>query len=174
MRRPLHTLTALATVAHHGYELLSGVGLVFQPYLGMPGAAALWSGTLPAWAWVAARGSHRWDRPLAYAAGMAVGGAAMHYLLWPWEIRRGLPTLIEAEGLRPEQLPAYNVILWGWAASALGALVRETPRGARRWALAGVLTALPLRRSAIHHFRWIREEAIANPAWWNRALRPAT
>ena len=170
MRRPFHVLTAVGAVAHHGFELVAGVGLVFQPYLGLGGAAALWGIGLPGWLVIAARGSGRWDRLLAVLAGLSAGGAVVHYTLWPVEVRSGLPLLVEAEGLRPETLPAYNAVLYGWAAAALAALLVETPARERRWAAAGMLAAVPLRASARHHFRWIREQAEARPAWWNRAL----
>lgn len=170
MRRPLHALTSAATAAHHGFELVAGTGLVFQPYLGLRGAAALWTVGLPGWFAAATRGSGAWDRPLAFLAGLSIGGAAVHFTLWPWERKAGIPILVEAEGLRPGQLPSYNAVLYAWALSALAALAMETPRGARKWALAGVLAAVPLRFSARHHFAWIRDQARYNPAWWNRAL----
>jgi hypothetical protein len=170
MQRPLHALTALATAAHHVFELAAGTGLVFQPYLGLGPAASLWSVSLPGWFTAAARGSKRWDGPLAFLAGLSIGGATVHFTLWPFETRRGLPMLIEAEGLREEQLPAYNAILYAWALAAAAALALETPRRARRFVLAGALAAVPLRWSARHHFRWIKEQARTNPAWWNRAL----
>jgi hypothetical protein len=170
--RPFHAMTCVATTAHHLLEVGAGTGLVFQPYIGLKGATALWSIALPSWLAAAARGSSRWDRPLAFLAGLSIGGAAVHFTLWPFEIRKGMPTLVEAEGLRPEQLPAYNRVLYAWAISAAAALAVETPRRARRWALVGALAAVPLRWSARHHFAWIKEQARANPAWWNRALRP--
>ena len=83
VRRPLHALTCLGTAAHHGFELVAGVGLVFQPYLGLRGAGALWSLSLPTWLRAASAGSSRWDRPLAFLAGLSVGGAAVHFTLWP-------------------------------------------------------------------------------------------
>jgi hypothetical protein len=170
VRRPLHALTSVATAGHHGFELAAGTGLVFQPYLGLRRAAALWTIALPGWFAAAARGSRRWDRPLAFLAGLSVGGAAVHFTLWPWERKRGVPLLVDAEGLRPEQLPAYNAVLYAWALAALAALAAETPRGVRKWALVGVMASVPLRFSARHHFAWIREQARTNPAWWNRAL----
>lgn len=171
MKRPLNALTSLGTAAHHVFELAAGVGLVWQPQLGLRGASGLWGAGLPAWFALAARGSDRWNRLLAFLAGLSLGGVAIHYSLWPWELRRGVPTLTEAEGLRAEQLPAYNALLLGWGLVALAAIRREPPRGARKWAVAGTLAALPMRTSAIHHFEWIREQARSNPAWWNRSLR---
>src|SRR5436190_14220419 len=167
VRRPFHTLTCVGTFAHHTFELAAGVGLVFQPYLGLAGAGALWGLTLPAWFAASATGSSRWERPLAFLAGLSVGGSAVHFTLWPWTAQRGPPLLTEAEGLRPELLPAYNAVLYAWGLSALAALALETPRGVRRWGAAGMLAAVPLRFSARHHFRWLVEQARSNPAWWN-------
>lgn len=170
VKRPFHAMTCLAAATHHAFELAAGVGLVFQPYLGLRGAAGLWGTTLPAWLLLSARGSRRWDRILAFLAGLSLGGAAVHFTLWPVRRWRGLPVLEEAEGLRPEHLPAYNAVLYGWALAALAAIVADPRPGARRWAIAGALCALPLRASARYHFRWVREQARSNPAWWNRAL----
>lgn len=170
-RRPWTTVTALATVAHHGFELGSGVGLVWQPELGLPGAAALWGAQIPMWLGMARRGGIRHDRILAAWSGAALGGALVHFLLWPWKRSRlGLPLLTEAEGLRPGLLPAYNVILYVWAVSAVLS-IGELPARARPWALAGFATLPVLRRSAGHHFAWLREQSAANPTWWNRAVR---
>jgi hypothetical protein len=167
----LHGLTSLAAATHHAFELAAGVGLVFQPYLGLGGAGALWATTLPVWTVASARGSRRWDPGLAFLAGLSLGGAALHYALWPWAVRRCLPTLTEAEGLRPEHLPAYNAIILTWGGAAAGALLFDTPRRARPWALPGIVMAMALRGSARRHFEWIREQAALRPAWWNRALR---
>jgi hypothetical protein len=169
VKRPFHALTCVATLAHHAFELGAGVGLVFQPWLGLSGAGALWGVQLPAW-FAATQGSDRWDRPLAFAAGVSLGGATIHYLLWPWEAPLGLPVLTEAEGIPARRLPPYNAILWAWMVAAIVALARETPRRALPWGAAGLAAALPLRASARHHFVWIREQASAAPSWWNRAF----
>jgi hypothetical protein len=171
MRRPLTRLAVLGTAAHHGFELNAGVGLVFQPWMGLAGSIAYWTAALPFLWWAAARGGDRFDKPLAFANGTALAGAAVHFTIWPWTVRRGVPVLTEAEGLSTEQLPAYNTILWVWALASALALARETPRGARRWFAAGLLNGLPLRMSAEHHFAWASEQARANPAWWNRGLQ---
>jgi hypothetical protein len=168
--RPLHVLTAAATTTHHLFELGAGTGLVFQPYFGLRGAAALWSVALPGWMTAAAKGSRRWDPVLAFLSGLSIGGATVHFSLWPFEVRRGVPVLVQAEGLKPEMLPAYNAVLYVWALSAAAALAFQTPPRARRWALAGALAAVPLRWSARHHFTWVTEQARVNRAWWNRAL----
>ena len=171
MRRPFHVLATAGTAAHHGFELASGVGLVFQPQLGLPGALALWATALPGLVTASARGSSRWDAPLAFANGAGLAGAAVHFTLWPWAARAGVPMLTEAEGLSPGQLPAYNAVLWAWALASLAALVTETPPRVRRWFALGTLSGVPLRLSARHHFSWARQQARVNPAWWNRALR---
>jgi hypothetical protein len=171
VKRPFHALAVLGTAAHHGYELHAGVGLVFQPFMGLGGSLAYWSTNLPALLWAAARGGERFDGPLAFANGTALAGAAVHFTIWPWTLRRGVPVLTEAEGLSSRQLPAYNAILWAWALASALALARETPKGARRWFVLGLFNGLPLRLSAKHHFAWAAEQARTNPAWWNRGLQ---
>jgi hypothetical protein len=171
VRRPFTLLTVAATAAHHTFELAAGVGLVFQPFLGLGGALAYWGANLPVLAAAAARGSERWDGLLAYATGAGLSGAVVHFTIWPWSARRGLPLLIRAEGLSPGQLPAYNAVLYAWTAAAVLALLRETPRRVRPWAVAGLLGGVPLRWSARHHFPWASEQARVNPAWWNRGLQ---
>jgi hypothetical protein len=170
-RRPFSVLTAIGTMAHHGFELGSGVGLVFEPFLGRRGAIALWATQLPAWVAQAWAGGERFDRVLALNNGMGFSGALVHFAEWPWELRNGIPTLTEAEGMTAARLPAYNLILQAWAVSGALALLLETPRHARRWALAGLLMGEPLRRSASHHFRWAREQARREPEKWSPALR---
>ncbi|MFN2590341.1 MAG: hypothetical protein ABR518_06195 [Actinomycetota bacterium] len=171
MNRPLHVLTAAGAVAHHGFELAAGVGLVLQPRLGMAGAAALWGATLPGWAWLAARSPRGWDRVLSFLAGMSAAAGIVHYAMWPVRVEHGLPVLREAEGLRPCHMPAYNAVLYSWTAAAIAALATETPRGTRGWAVPGLVVPFVLRTEIRHHFDWVREQATTNPAWWNRALR---
>jgi hypothetical protein len=173
IRRPFGALAAVGTAAHHGFELRAGVGLVFEPFLGRRGALALWAVALPAWILMAARGSRRFEPSLAFNAGSALAGALVHFVQWPWSLRSGLPTLEEAEGLTHEQLPAYNAILQSWVAAAALALAVETPRSAWPWALAGLATGEPLRRSAVHHFAWARRQAELEPERWSPALRRA-
>ena len=161
----------MGTAGHHGYELGAGVGLVFQPELGLAGSSALWGVTLPAWAAIAARGSSRFDSLLAAASGLGLAGVLTHYLLWPTELRRGVPFLTEAEGLAPRQLRTYNAVLHGWALASLLSLLAEIPAEKRRWALAGLAVVPGFRVSAAYHFRWAHEQAEKAPAWWNRALQ---
>jgi hypothetical protein len=171
-RRPrlFTAMTAIGTMAHHAFEVRSGVGLVFEPFIGRRAAVAFWATQLPAWLVAALAGGKRFDRLLALSNGMGFSGALVHFAEWPWELRRGVPTLVEAEGLTEEQLPPYNLILQLWVASGALALLRETPGPARRWALVGLAMGEPLRRSAIHHFRWAREQARRDPARWSPAL----
>lgn len=168
IRRPWTELTAAATAAHHGFELLSGVGLVWQPELGLSGAGALWGAQIPMWVAMALRKGNRYDRVLASWSGSALSGVLVHFLLWPWKRNKvGLPVLTEAEGLGHSQLPAYNAILYVWAVAAVLS-IRELPRGTRIWAITGFATLPFLRWSARHHFSWLHEQAATNPAWWNR------
>jgi hypothetical protein len=160
---------AAFTAVHHGFELSSGVGLVLQPELGLGGAAALWGSQIPIWMVLAARGDSRWNRLLSVWSGVALGGVLVHFLLWPWRRNRlGMPLLVEAEGLKASSLPTYNAILYIWGAAAAVSIVREVPPGDRRWALAGLAMLPLLRRSARHHFLWLKDEAASSPAWWNR------
>jgi hypothetical protein len=181
-RRLLHLGPVAGTVAHHGFELAAGVGLVFQPYLGLAGASAAWGLALPAWVGLAARASRRGDGQggedalLAVLAGASLAGAALHFALWPVGrrpagARIGIPVLTEAEGLSPAQLPAYNVILYCWVLATAAALAAGTPKGSRRWALVGLASWLPLQASARHHFEWLDEQRNLHPAWWNRAAK---
>ena len=172
IRRPFSVLSAAGTAAHHGYELAAGVGIVLQPQLGLPGALGLWSVSLPTWGVVAARGSERWDRFVAVLSGVGLAGVATHFVLWPAELRRGIPFLTEAEGLDPgPQLRWYNTVLHGWALASAASLLREVPAGRRRWALLGLATMPLAKAGATHHFRWAHEQARTNPAWWNRGLQ---
>jgi hypothetical protein len=157
--------------AHHGFELGNGVGLVWQPELGLGGAGALWVVQLGLWSWMAARGGRKWDRVLAMLAGSGVAGVVVHFTLWPWKRNRfGLPVLTEAEGLPASRLPAYNTILGVWGlASALSILELSPAR--RRWALVGLIALPVFRVSARHHFTWASAQSAENPAWWNRGFR---
>jgi hypothetical protein len=163
VKRPFHALATLGTAAHHTFELGAGVGLVLQPELGLPGSLALWA--------TAVKGTPRSEGLLAFSSGAALGGVTVHYMLWPWERRRGVPWLTEAEGLNDKQLPYYNALLYAWGASALLALVRDTPPKARKWAALGLASTVALRRLAKYHFTWAHEQAKVNPQWWNRGLQ---
>ncbi len=166
--RPLAVLRTAGMIAHHGFELGCGAGLAFQPELGLPGAAALWL-AVAAGDVAVASSTHRWSsRIRALAAGLGFAGAAVHYVVWPWRLRRGIPRLLQAEGLRPSQLPVSDVILLGWAAAAAGSLLADVERGSRRWAAPGLAVVPALMALAHHHVRWVGEQARDAPRWWNR------
>jgi len=167
--RPWHVAAASGAIAHHVFEVGAGVGLVFQPWLGLGGATALWGTLMPTWL---ASTRVRWrgvEAALALAAGMSGGAVALHYAMWPWKLRP-LPYLVRAEGLRRRDLPAYNAILWAWGAAAIGALAFETPPRLLPVAALGGAAALGFRPSARRHLEWTREQAVSHPAWWNRAF----
>ena len=164
-------MVAILTAAHHGFELTSGVGLVWQPELGLGPASALWGVQIPLWVALAARGGRRWDRLLAVLSGTALAGVFVHFLLWPWHRNRaGMPILTEAEGLDSRVLPAYNALLQAWGIACALSIIYEVRPGARRWSLVGLAAVPLLRRSAQHHFFWLAQEARNNPAWWNRGV----
>ncbi len=170
LRRPFAAGSTLGLLAHNAFETRAGVGLVFEPQLGRRGAIAFWSVLFPLGFLAAARGGIAAERLSAYNAGIGVAGVAVHFKAWPWSLHNGLPMLDEAEGLREDQLPAYNSVLWAWGiASALSLLV-ETRRGSRGFALAGLLNFPILLASAQHHFRWAREQARLEPERWSPAL----
>lgn len=156
---------------HHGFELGAGAGLMLQRELGLPGAVLTWATVLPGLGMATWRRPSHAQRLLAAATGANLAAVVVHYALWPWHLRLGVPVLTSAEGLAPDHLPAYNSVLVSWGAAGLGALLRDVPVGQRRWALAGFVAALPLRQHAVRHFRWLRQQSRTNPAWWNRAPR---
>jgi hypothetical protein len=168
--RPFTAATQVGTAAHHAFELAAGVGLVFQPELGLPGSVALWSTLLPFGFVTAARSEDRMEPVLAFSRGAALGGVAVHFMLWPWRARP-IPLLDEAEGLSAAQLPYYNALLYGWGAAAAAAVVKETPKRSRKWVALGLAATVLFRASARYHFKWATEQAQTNPQWWNRGLR---
>jgi hypothetical protein len=172
VRRPWTLLSAVGAAAHHGFELTEGVGLVWQPELGLPLAGSLWAGQLSLWAVLAGRGGRRWDGLLAVWSGASLGGVLVHFLLWPWRTDRlGIPALTEAEGIRTVRLPLYNAILRVWGVASVLSIAREISPRDRKWALVGFAGLPLLVASARHHFAWIQEQASSNPAWWNRGVR---
>jgi hypothetical protein len=172
VERPWTALAAASTAAHHGFELSSGIGLVWQPELGLGGASVLWGTQIPAWIALAASGSRRWDKVLAVWSGASVGAAVVHFLIWPWRRSRlGIPVLTEAEGLSASRLPAYNALLYVWFAASVLSVAREMPRRERPWALLGLATLPLMGLSAKHHFKWLKRQATTNPSWWNKGVQ---
>jgi hypothetical protein len=170
LRRPFAAGSTLGLFAHNAFETRAGVGLVFEPQLGRRGSRAFWAGLIPLGLLAATR-EGRWNERLsALNAGIGVAGVAVHFKAWPWSLHGGLPMLDEAEGLREDQLPAYNAVLWAWGISSILSLLTETKRGSRGFALAGLLNFPILLASAEHHFRWAREQAKRDPERWSAAL----
>lgn len=170
LRRPFAAGSTLGLLAHNAFETRAGVGLVFEPQLGRRGAYALWGALIPLGLLAAVRSGKWAERLSAFNAGIGLAGVAVHFKAWPWSLHRGLPLLDRAEGLREDQLPAYNAVLWAWGVSSLLSLTTETRRGSRRFAIAGLLNFPILLASADHHFRWAREQARRNPERWSPAL----
>jgi hypothetical protein len=170
MRKLLAAGSALGLLAHNAYETRAGVGLVFEPFLGRRGALALWGAYFPLMLGAAVRDGEAGRRLSAFGAGIGVAGVGVHFAAWPWSLHNGLPMLDQAEGLRDDQLPAYNAVLWFWfVCRALGLPAANRP-GPRRFALAGLLNFPVLLASARHHFRWAREQARLEPERWSPAL----
>jgi hypothetical protein len=166
--KPFNALAALGSAAHNGFERRAGIGVFLEPWLGRRATNLLWSVTLPFWLFRALAGRGRDEPMLAFNAGVAIAGSVVHFAGWPWSRRLGIfPWLDEAEGLPPEQLNAYNTILWGWLLGGLGSVVVETKREHLKFAAAGVATAPLLRASARHHFEWAREQAVRDPQSWS-------
>jgi hypothetical protein len=170
LRRPFAAGSTLGLLAHNAFETRAGVGLVFEPQLGRRGAYVLWGGLIPLGLLAATRGGHWSERLSAFNAGIGVAGVAVHFKAWPWSLHGGVPMLDEAEGLREDQLPAYNIVLWAWGISSALSLLTESSRRSRGFAVAGLLNFPILLASAQHHFRWAREQAKRNPERWSAAL----
>jgi hypothetical protein len=169
--KPLNALATLGAAGHNGFERRAGVGVFLEPWIGRRASNVLWGVTLPLGFARAVRGDDRDGPLLALNAGVAIAGMLVHFVDWPWSLRWGLlPWLREAEGLEPEQLPAYNAILWAWVLGGVGSVVRETRREHLKYAIAGVATAPLLLESARHHFAWAKRQAHEDPQRWSAAL----
>lgn len=170
--RAAHIAAGAGTTAHQALELAAGTGVIGAGVLGFPGATAASIALNTVWLTAATRNRPP-HRVLAALTGIAIGVPLLHFTIWPWERRRGVPVLTSAEGLPEAVLPAYNALLYAWCASGVVALA-TTPRR-HRWigiaSTAGVLASRPI---VARHFDWMRDAARTQPAWWNRAwLRQA-
>ena len=163
-------LPGAATAGHQLLELCLGSGVIGQHRVGLPAATAL--SLMVDGGWVAmALAQRRWDRAVALGAGTAIAAPVLHYTLFPWRLRFGVPVLEEAEGQHGVALIAYQVVLYVWGLSGVAA-TRQLPKSTRPWTLAGMAVALGFRQLASSHLTWIRQEARRNPRWWNRAWTP--
>jgi hypothetical protein len=113
MRRPFHAGGGALTALHQAVEFAFGTGVIGQSAVGLGPAMAASTVFDAGWIWLARRSSA--ERTLAFLAGIAIGVPALHFTLWPWESRAGLPILIDAEGLPRRVMPSYNAILYAWA-----------------------------------------------------------
>jgi hypothetical protein len=169
--KPLNALATLGAAAHNGFERWAGVGVFLEPWIGRRATNVLWSVSLPVGFVRALVGDDRDGPLLAFNAGVAIAGMGVHFADWPWSLRwRVLPWLDEAEGLRPEQMPYYNALLWAWLLGGVGSVMFETRREHLRYAIAGVATAPLLLESARHHFVWAKQQALRDPRRWSAAL----
>ena len=160
----LHAATQLGTAAHHTFELTSGVGLVFQPELGLRDR---WHRGAPSCARVRDRSAQR--GPPRAAARLQPGRRRRDGRPFLLRGECPIPLLDEAEGLSERQLPWYNALLtpgqeppwppWSGRRPA-GRVGRHRPGH----------TVL-LRKSAQYHFRWATEQARVNP--WVVEPRPS-
>jgi hypothetical protein len=168
MSRPFHAASGALTFAHQAVELGLGTGVIGQAQLGFPAAVA--ASLVMDIGWVAGALRRRPpDAALAFGAGVAVGVPFIHFTLWPWAVRKGVPLLTEAEGLPSTTMGLYNGILYAWAAAGLLAAAVDTPRRFRSVVPLGFLAVLGFRPIAQRHFAWIAREGSRNPQWWNRA-----
>jgi hypothetical protein len=163
-----HFLAGAATTTHQVLELALGTGIIGQAQSSFGGALAASTVMDVGWMYAATREKPP-ERLLAFGAGVAIMTPLLHFTLFPWELRRGIPVLTEAEGLPDSVMPLYNAILYGWAASGVLAAVKDTPRRHLPWVGAGILAVIAIRPTAKAHFTWMEKEAQRNPRWWNRA-----
>lgn len=173
MARNGHLAAGLATTTHQALELALGTGIIGQAQGGFAGALAASTAMDAGWI-AAARAERPPERLLAFGAGVAIATPILHFRLWPWTVRRGVPVLTEAEGLPESVMPLYNAVLYAWVGAGVWAAVRDTPRRHRPWVVAGMVAVARIRPVAQAHFSWMAEEAQRNPRWWNRSWQTTT
>lgn len=170
MARIGHVLAGAGTTTHQALELALGTGIIGQAQSSFGGALAASTVMDASWLYAATRKNPP-ERLLAFGAGVAIMTPLLHFTLFPWKVRRGVPVLTEAEGLPASVMPLYNAVLYAWAGGGVLAAVRDTPRRARPWVLAGIAFVIAIRPVAQRHFAWMEVEAQRNPKWWNRSWR---
>lgn len=156
------------TTTHQVLELALGTGIIGQAQSGFTGALA--ASTMMDAGWLyAARREEPPERLLAVGSGVAIMTPLLHFTLFPWRIRRGVPVLTQAEGLPASIMPFYNAVLYAWAGAGLLAAVRDTRRRHLPFVVAGMVAVVAIRPKAKEHFAWMEREAVRNPRWWNRS-----
>jgi hypothetical protein len=170
MNRSGHLLAGSMTTTHQALELALGTGIIGQAQAGFTGALAASTAMDAGWLFAATRKDPP-ERLLAFSAGVAIMTPVLHFTLFPWQLRRGLPVLTQAEGLPASVMPLYNAVLYGWAGAGVLAAVRDTPRRYRPFVAAGILAVIAIRPMAKEHFAWMEREAARNTRWWNRSWR---
>lgn len=170
MTRYGHFLAGSMTTTHQVLELALGTGIIGQAQAGFTGALAASTAMDAGWLYAATRQEPP-ERLLAFSAGVAIMTPLLHFTLFPWRVRKGLPVLTQAEGLPASVMPLYNAVLYAWAGAGVLAAVRDTPRRHLPLVLAGILAVIGIRPMAQEHFAWIERESATNPRWWNRSWR---
>jgi hypothetical protein len=158
LRRRWTGVAIVAIAAHHGIELVAGLGLPGEPLLGRRRAVLGWAAALSAQLVAASFGGRQWDQVLVAANGSFQALAAQHYVSWPWRFRWGVPVLTEAEGLPARWLPAYNAALLTAIIAATIGTFTEFSAGQRRWHLYGLATLPAQHASARHHMKWLHND----------------
>ncbi len=166
--RPGHLLAGSMTTTHQVLELALGTGIIGQAQSGFAGALAASTAMDAGWLYAATRKEPP-ERLLAFGAGVAIMTPLLHFTLFPWQVRKAVPVLTQAEGLPVSIMPLYNAVLYAWAGAGVLAAVRDTPRRHLPFVLAGILAVIAIRPAAKEHFAWMEREAVRNPRWWNRS-----
>jgi hypothetical protein len=161
-------LAGSMTATHQVLELALGTGIIGQAQSGFAGALAASTAMDAGWLYAATR-KHPPERLLAFGAGVAMMTPVLHFTLFPWQVRKGVPVLTEAEGLPASIMPLYNAVLYTWAGAGVLAAVRDTPRRYVPYVVAGILAVIAVRPTAKEHFAWMEQEAARSPKWWNRS-----
>ena len=168
MARSGHVLAGSLTTTHQVLELVLGTGIIGQAQVGFTGALAASTAMDAGWLYAATRKEPP-ERILAFGSGVAIMTPVLHFTLFPWQVRRAVPVLTQAEGLPTSIMPFYNTVLYAWAGAGVLAAVRDTPRRSLPFVAAGILAVIAIRSTAKRHFAWMEREAVRNPRWWNRA-----
>jgi hypothetical protein len=170
--RPLTRLSTLTLLGHVLFELAAGVGMPLASVLGPVPAALVWTVSAGAVTRGARRAPASADPVFATVNGLGLAAAVAHLVAWPSRrTRTGVPWLTECEGLGPELMPSYNVLIQAGGATAVTASIAEN-RSAPAWRPLWCLAAVPALVAAQ---RWeharLRDRADRRPAWWTRRLR---